>query len=108
MSPRLFLTLLSANGRRSILSLLFVIFFLFAPAVLLHSAAFSRTVWSRGCRANTAEFAWSARGLSNSRAGKRLDALCGLLDVKLVMPSTENVMTDLIIHLPSVVFTDSY
>lgn len=83
-------------------------FFLFAPAVLLHSAAFSRTVWSRGCRTNTAEFAWCARGLSNSRAGKRLDALCGLHDVKLVMPSTENVMTDLIIHLSSVVFTDSY
>lgn len=51
-------------------SLLFLIRFSFSPSVLFHATAFSRTVWSRGCRANTAELAWSACGLGNSRAGK--------------------------------------
>lgn len=67
----LFLTLLSTMCRHSpFFSLLFLIRFSFSPSVLFHATAFSRTVWSRGCRANTAELAWSACGLSNSRAGK--------------------------------------
>ena len=46
--------------------------FAFTSAVLFHSTALSRTIWPRGCCADTPKLAWSARGLGNSRAGQNI------------------------------------